>query len=186
MNFGTEKSHAIDIGLLALNVLGPHEDLAGHAEQRARGRGRHTMLTGTGLGDDVLLAHPLGQQRLTHHIVDLVGAGVVQLVALEVQLGAAEMLRQPLREIERARSADIVGVKVLDILLELRIGLGMDIRGLDLENQWHQGFRDIAAPEDAEVAFGVGAGTQRVRNGGDRHRADLQGLVSPGQYRACI
>ena len=42
------------------------------------------------------------------HVVDLVRAGVVQLVALEVDLRAAEPLGQPLGEVERARAADVV------------------------------------------------------------------------------
>jgi hypothetical protein len=59
------------------------------------------VLAGAGLGDDALLAHALGEQDLAEAIVDLVRAGVVQLVALEVDLGAAEMLGQALGEIER-------------------------------------------------------------------------------------
>ena len=61
-------------------------------EQRAdRGRG-HAVLAGAGLGDDALLAHALGQQSLTDAVVDLVGAGVQQVLALEVNLRAAQLL----------------------------------------------------------------------------------------------
>jgi hypothetical protein len=59
------------------------------------------VLAGAGLGDDAGLAHALGQQDLAEAVVDLVRAGVVQLVALEIDLGAAEMLGQALGEIER-------------------------------------------------------------------------------------
>jgi hypothetical protein len=70
------------------------------------------MLAGAGLGDDARLAHALGQQDLADAIVDLVRAGVIELVALEVDLGAAEMLGQPLGEIQRRRPARIVRVEM--------------------------------------------------------------------------
>ena len=41
-------------------------------------------------------------------VVDLVRAGVVQILALEIDLRAAAMPGQPLGEIERARPADIM------------------------------------------------------------------------------
>ncbi len=65
-------------------------------EAGAGGGGGHAMLASAGLGDDALLAHAAGQQDLAHHIVDLVRAGVVQLVALEIDLGAAQVLGEAL------------------------------------------------------------------------------------------
>jgi hypothetical protein len=64
--------------------------------------GGHAVLAGAGLGDDPGLAHPLGQQDLAHAVVDLVRAGVVQLLALQIDLRAAEVLGQARGEIERA------------------------------------------------------------------------------------
>ena len=64
-----------------------HVDDALQAEQGAgRGRG-HAVLAGAGLGDDAALAHAHGEQRLTEHVVDLVGAGVAEVLALEVDRG---------------------------------------------------------------------------------------------------
>ena len=80
------------------------------------------MLAGAGLRDDARLAHAAGEQDLAEAIVDLVRAGVVELVALEVDLCAAapagrgrhfaQMLGQPLGEIERARPAGVVRVEM--------------------------------------------------------------------------
>jgi hypothetical protein len=62
-----------------------------HSGRSARTRrGGDAVLAGAGLGDDALLAHAPGQQDLAEHVVDLVRAGVVELVALEIDLGAAE------------------------------------------------------------------------------------------------
>jgi hypothetical protein len=63
--------------------------------RRIRGRSARTAwrwrrrAAGAGLGDDALLAHALGQQDLAEHVVDLVRAGVVELLALEIDLRAA-------------------------------------------------------------------------------------------------
>ena len=65
------------------------------------------MLAGAGLGDDARLAHPAGEQDLAEHVVDLVRAGVVELLALEIDLCAAELLRQPFGEIERASNTQL-------------------------------------------------------------------------------
>jgi hypothetical protein len=69
------------------------------------------MLAGAGFGDDPGLAHALGKQDLAEAIVDLVRTGVVELVALEVDLRAAEMLGQPLGEIQRRRTAGVVALR---------------------------------------------------------------------------
>ena len=90
-------------------------------EARAGGGGGDAVLAGAGLGDDAGPAHAPGEQDLAHDIVDLVGAGVIELVALEVDLRAAEMPGQALGEIERARPADVVLEKTVELLLKRRI-----------------------------------------------------------------
>src|SRR5690606_40632712 len=58
-------------------------------EQRGGGRRRDAVLTGTGLGDHPGLAEALREQRLAEHVVDLVAAGVVEVLALEEDPRAA-------------------------------------------------------------------------------------------------
>ena len=91
------------------------------------------------------------------HVVDLVRAGVIELVALEIDFGAAEMRGHPLGEIERARPADIVFEEVIELALEARVGLGGLVGLLQREDQRHQGFRDEAAAENPEMAALVGS-----------------------------
>ena len=81
------------------------------------------MLACAGFGDDALLAHAASEQDLPDHVVDLVRAGVVQLLALEVDFCAAEVFGQPLGEIERARAPDIMLEQVVELGLEGGIGL---------------------------------------------------------------
>ena len=107
-HLGAQHLHADDVGLLPLDVDRAHIDHAFKPEPRAQGRGGDAMLAGAGLGDDALLAHAPRHHDLAEHVVDLVRAGVVELLALEIDFRAAEMLGQPLGEIERRRPADII------------------------------------------------------------------------------
>ena len=84
-----ERAHPEHVRLLALDVLGAHVDDARQPEQGAGGRGRDAVLAGAGLGDDPGLAEPPRQQRLAERVVDLVGAGVGEVLALEVEAEAA-------------------------------------------------------------------------------------------------
>jgi hypothetical protein len=71
---------------------------------------------GAGLGDDALLAHVAREQRLADRVVDLVRAGVVQVLALEVDLRPAQQLRPAPGVVDRARPADVV----LEFVMEFR------------------------------------------------------------------
>ena len=86
---GAEHVHAKDVLLLPLDVDGTHIDDAFEAEARAQGRGRDAVHAGAGLGDHAFLSHAPRQKDLAEHVVDLVRAGVVELLALEIDFGAA-------------------------------------------------------------------------------------------------
>ena len=172
VDLGAQQLHAEHVGLLPLHVHRAHVDLARQPEARAHGGRRHAVLAGAGLGDDAGLAHAPGEQDLAQAVVDLVAAGVVQLVALEVDLGAApaaagrrlitKMLRQPLREVERARPAAVVGVEVVDLRLERRVAPGLVVGPLQVQDQRHQRLGDEAPAEQPEEALLVGAAAIRV------------------------
>src|SRR5207237_10587690 len=73
-------------------------------QQRADGGRGHAVLSGAGLGDDTPLSHPLRQQRLPQRVVQLVRAGVKQILPLEVDAGAQrERLRQAVGPKQRRR-----------------------------------------------------------------------------------
>jgi hypothetical protein len=120
------------------------------------------MLAGAGLGDDALLAHPPRHHDLAEHVVDLVRTGVVQLLALEVDLCAAEMFGQALGEIQGRRPADVVPEVAVHFSLERRIGLGVGVSLLQIEDQRHQRFGDKASAENAEMPALVGTAAEGV------------------------
>ena len=82
----TQKAHPVDIESLTDGVLLSHKDHALHAEQGGGGGGGHPVLSSAGLGNEAAFAHLFGQQGLAQHVVDLVGAGVVQVLPFEINL----------------------------------------------------------------------------------------------------
>src|SRR5258706_509069 len=103
-----------------------HIDHARKPEAGRDRRGGDAVLAGAGFCDDARLAHAFGEKDLADAIVDLMRAGVVQLLALEIDFRPTEMARQPLREIERARAADIMFEKPIKLGGEFGIVLGRD------------------------------------------------------------
>ena len=156
MDLRAEKAHPVDIRLLPADVLLAHEDLALHVEQGAGRGGGDAVLTGACLGNDLGLSHALGEKRLSQHIVDLVRAGVVQLVTLQIQLRAAIMRGQTLGEIERARPADIMRLVIEKLPGEVVTRAGRLVGAFHLQDQRHQGFGDKPPAMHAETAALVG------------------------------
>ena len=154
---GAEDLHARDVGRLLFDVHGTHINVALQTEVSSGGGQSHTVLTGTGLSDDLLLAHVLGQQRLAHAVVELVCAGVVQVLALGVQLyPAAQCIGQTLQMRHRGGAA----LKFLADAAQL----GNELAGLadgevgfgDFCQRSLQLIFHIHAAVFAEVAFFVG------------------------------
>ena len=128
-HLGAERAHAQHVGGLAADVLGAHVDDALEAQQRA-GRGRrHAVLAGAGLGDDARLAEPQRQQRLAERVVDLVRAGVVEVLALQVQAEVARLASGPplqlgsqaVGAVDGGRPADVVDEELAELRPEGRL-----------------------------------------------------------------
>ena len=79
------------------------------------------MLAGTGLGDDVGLAHAPGQQRLAQGVVELMSPGVVEVLALEPQLRSTQVFREARGVAERGGAAGPVAEQFLELGVELGI-----------------------------------------------------------------
>ena len=93
-HLGAQRPHAQHVRLLPLDVDRAHIDDALEAEFRAQRRGRDAVHAGAGLGDHARLAHAAGQQDLPEHVVHLVRAGVIEVLALEIDLARRrQMLR---------------------------------------------------------------------------------------------
>src|SRR5213078_5215050 len=84
-HLGAEQAHAFDVRRLPAHVFGAHVDDAVEAEPRANGRGCDAVLAGARLGDDATLAESSREHGLPERVVELVGARVEQVLALQVE-----------------------------------------------------------------------------------------------------
>ena len=150
-----KQAHTEHVRLLPLHVRLAHEDDAFKAEARADRRRRDAVLARACLRNDPLLAHAPREQDLPEAIVDLVRAGMVQLVALEVDFRPPEMPGQALGKVERRRAAHIVGPQVLHLGRKGRVLPGLAVLGLKLQHEGHQRLGDISSAELAEPAIRV-------------------------------
>ena len=130
-HFRAEKLHAADIWRLAADVLRAHENLACKPEaRRHRGRG-HAVLAGTGLGNDPALPHAAREQDLADGVVDLVRAGVGEVLALQKNACAAGVRRETRREVHGRRPAHVVAQQRTELGEENGVSHGSLARGVE-------------------------------------------------------
>ena len=138
-----QQLHLENIQLLALNIYSPHENLALHAEQRRHRSSCHAMLACTCLCNYPVLAHALRQKGLPQGIVDLVGAGMEQILTLEINLCSAIMLGQLICIIQKRRPACILHIVLSQLCQKIRIILVFVICLLQLVQHRHNNLRHI-------------------------------------------
>jgi hypothetical protein len=114
-HLGAEEAHAHDVELLPPDVLLAHVHDALEPEQGGGGGGGDAVLAGAGLGDHAALAHAAREQRLADRVVDLVGARVVEVLALEVDPAPPSGVGQALGQREQARPADDVAQDAVEL-----------------------------------------------------------------------
>src|SRR5205085_7429694 len=141
-HFGAEQAHTLDVRPLAPHVLGAHVDDAVETEARADGRGRDAVLARAGLGGDPPLAEPEREQRLAESVVELVRAGVKQVLALQVEpLARGEALG----ERERRRPAGVRAAELVQLGAEGFVRPGLVPARLELVERRDQRLGDEAA-----------------------------------------
>jgi hypothetical protein len=146
---GAEEPHALDVRCLPRHVLGAHVDDAVEAEARANGGRRDAVLARSGLGDDAPLAEAPRDERLADGVVDLVSAGVAEVLALQVD---GLSLGEPLGAVERRRAADVVALQALKLEGEARVVPDLAPAALELVEGRDEGLGHVAAAVRAEVA----------------------------------
>ena len=115
---GAHQPHPEHIQILAANVLRAHVDVALEPEKRGRCRSGDAVLTRARFSDQPLLAHPNGKQRLADGVVDFMGAGVIEVLALEIDFRPAEFFREPPRQIKPAGTPDEIAQVVVELAAE--------------------------------------------------------------------
>ena len=106
------------------------------------------MLACAGLGDEALLAHSAREQRLAEGVVNLVCAGVGEILALEIDSRATKMFGESFGEIERGRAAGILAQVVGEFVAERLVAFCFLVDSGQLNHGRHERFRNKAAAED--------------------------------------
>ena len=150
-NFGSEHLHARDVQRLALGVLTSHVDRAVESKESSCGRGGHAVLASAGLGDDTRLAQLLGEQGLTEHVVDLVRARVVQVLALQEHAHTAQVGCETRCLSQQRGTSGVVQEQVAQTALERLVAPQALPRGLNLFEGAHEGLGDETSTEITEV-----------------------------------
>ena len=155
-HLGAEQAHPGHVQGLPPGVLLAHVDDALETEQGRRGRGGDAVLARAGLGDHPRLAHLAGEQRLAQHVVDLVRAGVVEVLALEQDPRATGVLAEPARLGERAGATGVRREQPGQLGLERTVRPGLLVGGGQLVQRGHQRLGDEPSSVGAEVPGLVG------------------------------
>ena len=159
-----EQSHPCDVECLPVGVDAAHVDDALHTEQCAAGRGGHTVLTGTGLGDDAGLTHALGEQQLTEHVVDLVRTGVVEVFALQENPCATGEFAHARGFVERRGTSDVVALQPIELTEKFVVRAHLLVGSGHVVDNRHERLGNVTAAVHAEVSARVGF---RRRTGAD-------------------
>ncbi len=90
-HFCAEQAHTEHVRALPLDIGLAHIDDARKPETRGHCRHGDAVLACARFGDNAAFAHAHGEQNLTKAVIDLMRAGMIEFVAFEVDLRAAEM-----------------------------------------------------------------------------------------------
>jgi hypothetical protein len=152
-HLGAEEPHALHVGPLPRHVRLAHVDHALQTEPRAHRGGGHAVLAGAGLGDDASLAHAHRQQHLAEAVVQLVGAGVQQVLALQPDLRvAAQLDLQAAGPLQRGGAAGVVAQQQVQFGQERLVPRGLGVGRRQLLQRGHEGLGHVLAAEPAEAA----------------------------------
>ena len=153
---GSQQLHAVHVGALALDVFAAHIDHAFQPVTGADGGGRHTVLAGAGFCNHARLAHALGEHGLANGVVDFVGAGVVQVFALEKNLRATHLAAHACCVVHGGGASDKVRKFRLEFCEEFGVVLVLGVGVLQFVDGVGQRLGDKAAAVFAKVTAGVG------------------------------
>ncbi len=153
MHPGAQQFHAVHVQRLTDSVFLSHINLTFHVQQGGGGGSGHAVLPCAGLGNEAGLSHLFSQQGLAQHIVDLVRAGMVQILSLEIDSGPSQIPSHLLRIIQKRRSACVFVQQGLQFLLKFRVFLIMLITLLQMNQLIHQNLRHILSSVDAVTPF---------------------------------
>ena len=151
-----EDFHAGDVRRLFPDVDEPHVDFALKPEICGGGGEGDSVLTRAGFRDEFFLAEIFREQTFAHAMVELVGAGVVEILALEIDLAVADVAGEAVAVIDGSGAPLELAADAAEFVDEFR---GMADRLISVRNFAEGSLefgRNAAAAEFAETAVFVG------------------------------
>ena len=91
----SEKAHPVNVECLPLRILLTHEYFTLHTHESRRSSRCNAVLPRSCLRDHSCLSHLLCKKHLPQHVVDLVGACMVQVFTLQIDLSPAQIFTHP-------------------------------------------------------------------------------------------
>src|SRR5262249_36694451 len=149
-HLGAEQAHPFDVWCLSPHVLDSHVDHTVEAEPRARRGGGAPAWAGPRPRAYPLLPEPLGEPRLAQSVVELVRAGMEQILALQVEPLARG---EPLDERQGGGAAAVIPAELFQLGVELRISGGLRPAALKFFECWDQRFGHVASAVGPVQAF---------------------------------
>ena len=190
-DFRAERLHPQDVRRLAPDVLDAHVNDARDVEQGAGRCRSHAVHPGARFGDDAALAEPAGEQDLPEGVVELVSAGVVEVLALEVEMdsvgqeigrgtgqppgGLEDLGPESIGPIDRRGSAAVVELELAQLRPEAGVVAGLGPCRLELIEGGDERLRHVSSPEVAvEAPAPGGVGLQQRLRYGSRTRPNVR------------
>ena len=124
------------------------------------------MLSCSRLGYDPSLSHPPCQQDLAESVVDFVCTRVEKVLALEINLCATKLLREPFRKVERRRSSDKLLQQQCQLVAEGGILAGCSVFLFEFQQGCHERFGDKASAVGTKMSVLIGKAREVGRRGG--------------------
>ena len=124
-----QEFHPGHIQSLPFHVYSTHVNDTLAAEPRSNGGSGYAMLSGAGFGNDPLFSHSASQQDLPERVVYLVSARMQQVLALQINFGAAKLRRQAFGEVKGSRSPGKVTEQIRQFLVKFRVLFGPVVLG---------------------------------------------------------
>ena len=154
-HLGTQDFHAGDVRSLLGNIYRSHVNFAFQAEEGGGCSQRHAMLSCARFRDNALLAHVFGQKAFPHAMVELMGACMVQIFPLQVNLRGAQVAGKAFAVVNRGGTSLKLFADAPQFINELG-GVGYRLVGFrNFFKSGNQLVRQVNAAVFAKTALGV-------------------------------
>ncbi len=140
---------------MAFHIHSAHVNHTLHPEAGSGCGSGHAVLTSAGFRDDAGFPHSAGEKNLTDRVIDFMRSGMEKVFPLEIDFGAAELLREALRKVEGRRASAKVSQQISQLLAEGRVSSRRVVFLFQILQSGHQRLGDKHPAVGAKVPTGI-------------------------------